>query len=83
MNRVPRYDAELSPQDASNVRRLIPQEFFVLESTAAKNRRPDIFLHEISVEDEGRQRRVMLSDADIPATLRPFVEWLQHRAGVT
>ena len=64
-------------------RRLIPPEFFAQQSTGSKNRRPDMFLHEMSVEDGGRQHRVVLADEDISTTLRPFVTWLQHKAGVT
>ena len=80
-NRAPRYDVELSGADAAAARRLLPSEFFTQTSTASKNRRPDMFLHEIAVEDGGREHRVMLSDEDISDALRPFVEWLQDRAG--
>jgi len=83
MNRAPRYDVELSPQEVSAARRLVPPDFFRMASTAQKDRRPDMFMHEIGVEDEGRQHTVTLSDEDISPALRPFVEWLQHRAGVS
>jgi len=83
MNRAPRYEAELSPRDASAARRLIPSEFFGQASTDSKRRRPDAFVHEIAVEDEGREHRVMLADEEISPALRPFVDWLQRRAGVT
>jgi hypothetical protein len=83
MNRAPRYEVELPAPDAITARRLIPPEFFSLESTPDRNRRPDMFLHEIAVEDGSRSHRVVLSDEDISPTLRPFVEWLQQRAGVS
>jgi Emfourin len=83
MNRAPRYEAELAPKVAAVARRLVPAEFFSLGSTASERRRPDMFLHEIVVEDEGREHRVVLSDEDITPALRPFVEWLQDRAGVS
>lgn len=83
MNRAPRFEAELSERDTAAVRRLIPSGFFEQPPTAEKGRRPDMFLHEISVEDEGRHHRVVLSEDDISPELRPLVEWLQHRAGVT
>jgi hypothetical protein len=83
MNRAPRYDAELSPAEAAAARRLIPPDFFDRSSTPDAHRRPDMFLHEISVEDGARHHRVVLSDEDISAAIRPFVEWLQDKAGVS
>ncbi len=63
--------------------RLVPSEFYSLKSTADSKRRPDMFLHEIAVEDGGKENRVVLTDEDISSKLQPFVEWLQKRAGVT
>ena len=80
MNRAPRYEAELSPGEAATARRLVPPEFFTLPSSGPRARRPDMFLHEISVEDGGRQHRVVLSEEDVAPELRPFVEWLQQKA---
>jgi hypothetical protein len=82
MNRAGRYDAVLSAADAADARRLLPPSFFEQQSTDGPRRRPDMFLHEIAVEDDGRAHAVTLSDEDIAPSLRPFVEWLQRKAGV-
>jgi Emfourin len=82
MNRQPRYEADLSQHETDAARGLIPPEFFDLESTPSARRHPDMFLHEVSVDDRGRHHRVVLSDEDVSLTLRPFVEWLQEKAGL-
>src|SRR5262249_30232879 len=83
MNRAPRYDVELSPQDASAARRLVPPDFFRMASTAQKDRRPDMFMHQNRGGDERRPHTATLAGGGNAPALRPFVEWLQHRAGVS
>jgi hypothetical protein len=82
MNRAPRYVEDLAAGDEAAARRLIPKNFFSIASTPERSRRPDMFLHEIVVEDGARHHRVVLADEDIRPSLRPFVEWLQKKAGV-
>ena len=83
MNRAPRYEVELPARDETAARKLIPPDFFKMASTPDTKRRPDMFVHEIAVDDGTHQHTVMLSDEDIPPKLRPFVDWLQQRAGVS
>jgi hypothetical protein len=83
MNRAPRYEEDLPPDLSTEARRLVPADFYSMSSTTEAKRRPDMFLHEIAVEDGGREHRVVLTDDDMPPKLRPFVEWLQKRAGVS
>ncbi len=81
MNRAAPFEADLSAADEAEVRPLIPDAFFSLESSGPPKRAPDAFRYEISVEDGARSHRVTLSETDIPETMRPFIEWLQEKAG--
>ena len=83
MNRVPRYEEDLSPDLSSEARGLVPADFYSLKSTSESKRKPDMFLHEIAVQDDGKENRVVLTDEGISPALRRFVEWLQKRAGVS
>jgi hypothetical protein len=83
MNRAPRYEEDLSPDLSTEARRLVPPEFYSLKPTSESKRKPDMFLHEIAVEDGGKENHVVLTDEDIPPKLQPFVAWLQQRAGVS
>ena len=42
--------------------------------------RPDETFYEITVEDDGRAQTVLASDRDMPAGLRPLINWLSHCA---
>ena len=42
--------------------------------------RPDETFYEISVEEDGRTQTVSASDRDMPAALRPLINWLSHYA---
>src|SRR5215510_5231846 len=83
MNRAPRYEEDLSPDLSAEARRLMPADFYSLKSTSESKRKPDMFLHEIGVQDDGKENRVVLTDEDISPELQPFVTWLQKRAGVS
>src|SRR5438093_6274617 len=82
MNRAPRYDAQLSEDDALKARSLLPADFFVLTSSGPPTRGVDAFRYEIGVDDgTGRQNQVTLSEMDVPPSLRPFLDWLQQKCG--
>jgi hypothetical protein len=42
-----------------------------------------MFRYEIGVEDGAKRNQVVLSESDLPEKLRPLIEWLQAKAGVT
>jgi hypothetical protein len=40
----------------------------------------DRFQHELVVDEGGSEQRAVLGDHELPADLRPLVEWLTNRA---
>jgi hypothetical protein len=80
MNRGMSLDQDLTPEDARHVRALLPPEFFSLESSRDSGRNPDMFRHEIAVTVGDRSHRVILAEDEVPASLRPLVDWLQAKA---
>jgi hypothetical protein len=83
MNRGMSLEQDLTPEDARHVRALLPSEFFSLEPSGDPGRGPDMFRHEIAVTDGNRSHRVILAEDEVPASLRPLVEWLQAKASET
>jgi len=81
-NRAVRYSATLSGAEAEEVRQLLPPDFESLVSSAAPRRGPDAFRYEIVVEDGGSERRVTLSETDLPDSMRPLLDWLRVKARV-
>jgi hypothetical protein len=79
MNRVPRYVAELSPSEAEEVRKLVPPDFASL-GESAERRRPDSFSYNIVIDDGKGAHQVTLQESDVPASLRPLIDWLSARA---
>ncbi|MBP5973076.1 hypothetical protein HW132_10100 [Brasilonema sp. CT11] len=55
-------------------------DFFNLpEKITASTTQPDRFQYKLTVEDKGKQHTVTVSEAALPGTLRPLIEWLQKR----
>jgi hypothetical protein len=48
---------------------------------AAPKAGPDVFRYRLTLEHEGQKHVVNLSDADMPESVRPLVEWLTRKAG--
>ncbi|MHC5833480.1 MAG: protealysin inhibitor emfourin [Nostoc sp.] len=44
------------------------------------NQESDRFLYKLTVEDNGKQHTVTVSESALPGTLRPLIEWLQALA---
>ena len=76
MNRAPRYVAVLTAEEAAHVRSLIPPDLYALTSSGPPLRGPDAFRYDIVVRDGENEKRLTLSEEDIPASLRPLVTWL-------
>lgn len=51
-----------------------------LATQATTSPRPDAFHYRIKVSDKGVSHTATTSDADMPETLQPLVEWLTDRA---
>ncbi|MBW4592333.1 MAG: hypothetical protein KME46_05260 [Brasilonema angustatum HA4187-MV1] len=55
-------------------------DFFNLpENITASTRQADRFQYKLTVEDKGREHTVTVSEAALPGTLRPLIEWFQKR----
>ncbi|HEX7176189.1 MAG TPA: protealysin inhibitor emfourin [Pyrinomonadaceae bacterium] len=50
------------------------------ERAGAARPRPDAFHYRLVVEDDEDTRTVVASDADMPESLRPLVQWLTKRS---
>ena len=48
--------------------------------TAPPSTQPDRFQYTLSVEDKDRSHTVTVSEAALPGTLRPLIEWLNNTA---
>lgn len=74
--------ATLPPQEADVLPRLVEvADFFKLpELITNPNPQSDRFQYKLTVEDNGQQHTVTVSEAALPGTLRPLIEWLNNIA---
>jgi len=82
MNRVPPLSVDLDPNEEQEVRKLLDSSFFQLQSSPPPTRGGDQFRYAIGVDDSGASKQVILAEQDIPQSLRPFLEWLERKAGL-
>ncbi|NJM71385.1 MAG: hypothetical protein HC862_14800 [Scytonema sp. RU_4_4] len=73
--------ANIAANEADQLPQLVEAaDFFNLpEKITASTTQPDRFQYKLTVENEGREHTVTISEAAIPGTLRPLIEWLQKR----
>ena len=69
---------ELSAEDAAELKALVAGADVAALTGRARNSspRPDAFHYRVTVDDDDGRHTVEASDGDMPATLRPLVEWL-------
>ncbi|MBW4673062.1 MAG: hypothetical protein KME52_03155 [Desmonostoc geniculatum HA4340-LM1] len=74
--------AELPANEANTLKRLVEAAdlFRLPEQITSPNPQSDRFQYKLTVEDNGRQHTVTVSEAALPGTLRPLIEWLQNTA---
>jgi hypothetical protein len=74
--------ATLPDNEAKQLRHLVDAaDFFRLPKTiTSRSRQPDRFRYELTLEDNGKQHTVEVSEQAIPGTLRPLVDWLMAAA---
>ncbi|HYX14177.1 MAG TPA: protealysin inhibitor emfourin [Nostoc sp.] len=48
------------------------------EHITSLNAQSDRFQYKLTVEDKGKQHTLTVSEAALPGTLRPLIEWLQN-----
>ncbi|MCF2146712.1 hypothetical protein IQ276_009655 [Desmonostoc muscorum LEGE 12446] len=72
--------AELPANEANTLKRLVEAAdlFRLPEQITSPNPQSDRFQYKLTVEDNGRQHTVTVSEAALPGTLRPLIEWLQN-----
>lgn len=83
ITRTTTVDTEtLSPQEADVLSRLVAAAdlFKLPEQITASGSQSDRFQYKLTVEDQGQQHTVTVSEAAIPGTLRPLIEWLNQIA---
>lgn len=72
----------LPDNEAKQLRQLVDAaDFFRLPKTIKSNSpQPDRFQYQLTVEDNGKQHTVEVSEQAVPGTLRPLIEWLMAAA---
>jgi hypothetical protein len=72
---------DLSPAEAQQLEQLVKEaDFFQLNSVTDRSPRPDRFGYQISIEAEGRSHSIQVQEENMPAQLRPLIEWVQQNA---
>lgn len=68
----------LAPQEADVLSRLVEvADFFKLPAKiTSPHPQSDRFQYKLTLEDNGQQHTVVVSEAVLPGTLRPLIEWL-------
>ncbi|MBG1269331.1 protealysin inhibitor emfourin [Nostoc sp. WHI] len=74
--------ADLPPNEAATLLRLVEVAdlFRLPEQITSPNPQSDRFQYKLTVEDNGKQHTVTVSESALPGTLRPLIEWLQNTA---
>jgi hypothetical protein len=69
---------ELSTGEAAELKALVADADVPVLTGRARNStpRPDAFYYRVTVDSDDGRHTVEASDGDMPATLRPLVEWL-------
>ncbi|MEH2288658.1 protealysin inhibitor emfourin [Nostoc sp.] len=69
----------LPPNEASTLPRLVEAAdlFRLPELITSPTPQSDRFQYKLTVEDNGKQHTVTVSESALPGTLRPLIEWLQ------
>ncbi|KYC38307.1 hypothetical protein WA1_38925 [Scytonema hofmannii PCC 7110] len=72
--------ANLSQDKAKQLPQLVEAaNFFNLPAQiTASPTQPDRFQYKLTVEDNGKKHTVTISEAALPGTLRPLIEWLEQ-----
>ncbi|MDZ7958069.1 MAG: hypothetical protein RMY34_09225 [Aulosira sp. DedQUE10] len=74
--------ANLPANEANELPRLVEAAdlFNLPEKITSANPQADRFQYKLTVEDQGKQHTVIVSEAALPGTLRPLIEWLNQVA---
>ena len=70
---------KLTVEQAEQLHRLVESaHFFSLPAHLPAPAQPDRFQYQVTVETDGRQHTVTISEAAVPETLRPLISWLME-----
>jgi hypothetical protein len=74
--------ATLPPNEAQELPRLVEVAglFNLPEKITSPNQESDRFQYKLTVEDQGKQHTITVSEAALPGTLRPLIDWLNQVA---
>ncbi|MEA5507811.1 protealysin inhibitor emfourin [Halotia wernerae UHCC 0503] len=74
--------ATLPPKEANELPRLVEAAnlFNLPVQITSSHPQSDRFQYKLTVEDNGKQHTVTVSETALPGTLRPLIEWLNHAA---
>ncbi|MEA5605367.1 protealysin inhibitor emfourin [Nostoc sp. UHCC 0252] len=74
--------ATVSPDEAATLLRLVEVAdlFRLPEIITSPNPQSDRFQYKLTIEDNGKHHTVTVSEAALPGSLRPLIEWLQTMA---
>jgi len=69
--------ATLSQQEAAQLQKMMTTaDFFKLPSTIPSTPQPDRFQYQITIDQEGKQHTVTVSETAVSANLKPLLNWL-------
>ncbi len=73
---------QLAAPEAARVRELVENAgYFKLPARIrSRQRQPDRFQYDLTIEDGSRQRTVTIDEEALPPTLRPLLDWLTQTA---
>jgi hypothetical protein len=75
-------EKDLTPDEAKELHQLVEEaDFFNLPGKiVSRSPQPDRFQYELSLEENGRQHTVTVSEEAMPEKLKPLVKWLMEKA---
>ncbi|MBD2447601.1 hypothetical protein H6G76_10540 [Nostoc sp. FACHB-152] len=77
------FDTAILPvNEANDVLRLATAAdlFNLPDQIPSPHPQSDRFQYKLTVEDNGKQHTIIVSEAGLPGTLRPLIEWLNNAA---
>lgn len=83
MRQTYKVDSEdLSASEAEELKRLVGESNLAAlpSSSPSSQSAPDAFSYRITVDDGDRSQTIRASDAEMPPSLQPLIDWLTLRA---
>lgn len=72
---------DLSPAESQELEQLVKEaDFFQLNSITEGSPQPDRFGYQLSIDTGKQSHSIQVSETNMPAQLRPLMEWVQNHA---